>query len=129
MISRTSDKADLLRRQEFILLTGAAIIYGLISIVNHAVFRTYFNDLGLYTNAMYNYVHGNWHRSLIFAGGEHVDLWLILFSPLSLLFGSYTLLLLQIGFILAGGIGVSRYIFRLTQNRRLSLIAQLHFYF
>jgi uncharacterized membrane protein len=113
----------------YLILFAAAIVYALISLVNHYVYRTYFNDLGLYTNAMFNYAHGNWHRSLLFGGGEHVDLWLILFSPLLFLFGSYTLLFLQIAFILVGGLGVYRFMFLLSEKRMLSLLAQVHFYF
>jgi uncharacterized membrane protein len=124
-----SDKSFFAKNKEFIVLIVAGLIYSSISLVNNFLFRTYFNDLGLYTNAMYNYVHGNWQRSLIFAGGEHIDLWLILFSPLSLVFGSYALLLLQIVFILAGGLGVYRYIFLVSNNRMLSLLSQVHFYF
>jgi len=116
-------------KPEFIVLIVAGIIYASISLVNNFVYRTYFNDLGIYTNALYNYVHGNWQKSLIFAGGEHIDLWLILFSPLSLIFGSYSLLLLQIFFILVGGLGVFRYLFLVSNERMLSLLSQIHFYF
>src|SRR6187401_2521288 len=128
-MNRPANKSFLFKKPEIIILFLAGLIYSSISLVNNFDYRTYFNDLGLYTNAMYNYLHGNWHRSLIFAGGEHIDLWLILFSPLSLLFGSYALLLLQIAFILAGGLGVYRYIFLVSGDKMLSLLSQVHFYF
>ncbi len=114
---------------EIIVPVVAAAIYVLISLVNHFVYRTYFNDLGLYTNAMYNYAHGNWDKSLIIAGGEHIDLWLLIFSPLSYLFGSYTLLIFQIVLVIAGGVGVRKYILQISENRLLSILAQVHFYF
>jgi len=128
-MNQQSKKTFIFKKPEYIILMVAGIIYASISLVNHFVYRTYFNDLGLYTNAMYNYVHGNWHRSLIFAGGEHIDLWLILFSPLSLIFGSYALLILQITFILFGGLGIYRYVFLLSNDKVLSLVSQFHFYF
>ncbi|MEO8085408.1 MAG: DUF2079 domain-containing protein [Bacteroidota bacterium] len=114
---------------EVVIPCVAGIIYILISLVNHYVFRTYYNDLGIYTNALYNYAHGNWDKSLIFAGGEHIDLWLVIFSPLVFLFGSYTLLLLQLTAIIAGGFGIYKYVLLISQNRTLSLLAQVQFYF
>lgn len=117
------------RTPEVIIPLVAGAIFVLISFVNHYVFRTYFNDLGIYTNALYNYAHGNWDKSLIIAGGEHIDLWLVIFSPLVFLFGSYTLLLLQLTAIIVGGIGIYKYVSLISQNRFLSLLAQVQFYF
>lgn len=107
----------------------AMLIYGLVSFINHYFFRTYYNDLGIYTNAMYNYAHGNWDKSLIFAGGEHIDLLLIIFSPLTFLFGSYTLLIVQLGITIAGGIGIRKLVLMMSGRRILSLLAQIQFYF
>lgn len=91
------------------------IVYGLISFVNHYNFRTYALDLGLYTNAMWDYIHFQFNdHTVTRAIGEnqladHFDLYLMLFSPFSLLFKSYTLLIIQIASILTGGYGVYRY--------------------
>src|SRR5271156_7162266 len=78
------------------------IIYVLISFVNHFNFRTYALDLGLYNNALYSYSHFHWNNSSVMQSApenlltDHFDIYLILFSPLSLIFGSYTLLVVQI---------------------------------
>ncbi|MBD79048.1 MAG: hypothetical protein CL840_09030 [Crocinitomicaceae bacterium] len=96
-----------------ILVFGA--IYCLISLTNHYNFRTSALDLGLYTNALYDYVHFQWNDSSVFKMynenllADHFDLYLILFSPLSLLFGTYTLLVVQIIALLIGGIGAYRF--------------------
>lgn len=91
------------------------IIYLLISFVNHLCFRTYGLDLGLYTNAMYDYAHGSmanmdmiWDTKEL-ALADHFDLYLLLFSPLTYLFGSWTLLVVQIVSVLIGAKGVHTY--------------------
>ena len=44
------------------LLMGVfALVYGLIAFVNHYCFRTFGLDLGVYTNALYDYAHGQWN--------------------------------------------------------------------
>jgi uncharacterized membrane protein len=106
-------------------------IYSLISIVNHYYFRTSALDLGLYTNALYDYSHFQWNDSLTFKSvpenllADHFDLYLILFSPFSLIFGSYTLIIIQIIAILFGGLGVY-YFFKSIQSR-LALQAMIFF--
>ena len=35
----------------------AGMVYALISLVNHYLFKTYALDLGLYTHALYDYAH------------------------------------------------------------------------
>ena len=49
------------KRQKNITLasvfTFAGVLYALISLVNHYLFKTYALDLGLYTHAMYDYTH------------------------------------------------------------------------
>jgi uncharacterized membrane protein len=97
------------------MILGFTIVYGLISFVNHLCFRTYGLDLGLYTNAMYDYAHGSmatmdmiWDTKET-ALADHFDFYLILFSPLVYLFGSWTLLIVQIAAILVGAKGVHTY--------------------
>lgn len=91
-----------------------ALLYALISFVNHINFRTYGLDLGLYTHAMYQYVQGQmadcgmflWPKDNMLLLADHFDLYLILFAPLTLLFGNYTLLIVQMVALLLGGVGV-----------------------
>jgi uncharacterized membrane protein len=110
------------------------LVYSCISLVNHYNFRTYALDLGVYTNAMYDYIHFKWNDSSSFNGSpenllaDHFDLYLIIFSPLILIFKTYTLLVVQILFILIGGIGVYTYFSSSKSVFRFSLPATIYFY-
>ena len=94
----------------------AGVAYALISIVNHVLFRTYGLDLGLYTHALYDYSHLRFDDSTFFQEtprnllSDHFDLYLVLFSPLVWIMGSYTLLVVQIVSILFGALGVYRFV-------------------
>lgn len=97
------------------MVLGFAVVYALISFVNHLCFRTYGLDLGLYTNAMYDYAHGSmanmdmiWDTKEL-ALADHFDLYLLLFSPLTYLFGSWTLLIVQIVGVFVGAKGIHTY--------------------
>ena len=109
------------------------ILYSIISIVNHYNFRTYALDLGLYTNAAYKYAHFQIADSTIIKEyfepilGGHFDLYLIIFSPLTYVFGTYTLLIIQIIALICGGIGVYNY-FQLFQDKNVPLYAAIYFY-
>jgi uncharacterized membrane protein len=118
-----------------VTLTIFGIIYALISLVNHYCFRTYALDLGLYTNALYKYAHFQPADSTMFKDtnelllGDHFDLYLIILAPLVYLFGTYTLLIVQIAAILAGGTGIFKY-FRLKYpgNDFIPLAASVCFF-
>ncbi len=96
------------------LITAAyGVIFGLISLVNHYHFRTFGLDLGIYTHGIYSYSHLQWHTFTMGLEGEtfnhlgnHFSPIVALLSPFYFLFGSYTLLVLQIAAILFGGWGV-----------------------
>ncbi len=117
--------------EKYLAVLVFAVIYSLISLVNHYLFRTYALDLGLYSNALYDYAHFQWNDSTTFKPepqnlmGDHFDFYLMIYSPLVWIFGSYTLLIVQIVSILFGGLGVYRY-FR--ENRVQAVLAQLFFY-
>ncbi len=127
----------MMRKQTlFLILTTAifGVIYALISLANHYYFRTYAFDLGLYTNALYKYAHFQLADSLMIKEnyehmlGGHFDLYLLIFSPLVYIFGTYTLLIIQIAAIVAGGIGVYRYFAIDNKNHSVGMVAML-FYF
>ena len=109
------------------------IIYTLISLVNHYNFRTYALDLGAYTNALHDYLHFKWNDSTVFKEieenllADHFDIYLILFSPLTILFKTYTLLIVQIAAILLGGIGIYK-LFNSNNNSTIALYATIYFY-
>lgn len=117
--------------EKYLIVLAFAVIYSLISLVNHYLLRTYALDLGLYSNALYDYAHFQWNDSTTFKAvpenllGDHFDFYLILFSPLVWIFGSYTLLVVQIVALLFGGLGVYRY-FR--ENRYMAGAAMVFFY-
>lgn len=114
-----------------------AIIYALISLVNHYCFRTYALDLGAYTNAMFDYIHFRYNDSAVFKEipenllSDHFDLYLILFSPLIFIFKTYTLLIVQIVAILAGGWGIYKYfifIYHKENNKVFAMIMMISFF-
>ena len=111
-----------------------AIIYSLITVVNHYNFRTYALDMGVYTNALYDYVRLQWNDSTICKPvaenllSDHFDLSLFFIAPLSLLLGSYTLPLVQIFFVLLGGIGVYRYFMLNPKQAPIAIYATIFFY-
>lgn len=116
-------------------LLAATVWYGLISLVNHYCFRTYSLDLGLYTNALYDYAHFQLNDSIVFKAGsenllaDHLDLYLPFLAPLSYLFGTYTLPLVQIVAILFGGTGVYRLMQKWFPDTRIPRYALLYFLF
>ncbi|WP_343634236.1 DUF2079 domain-containing protein [Fluviicola sp.] len=117
--------------EKYLIVFVFAVIYCLVSLVNHYLFRTYALDLGLYSNALYDYSHFQWNDSTTFKPepqnlmGDHFDFYLLLISPFVWIFGSYTLLVFQIASVLFGGLGVYRYF---KSNRVLAMLAMLFFY-
>jgi len=111
------------------VFTAAGVLYALISLVNHYLFKTYALDLGLYTHAMYDYVHFCIDDCTMFKAtpqcilSDHFDLYLMLLSPLVLVFGSYTLLIVQIAAVLLGGWGVYKLIGLYTDDEWLPILA------
>jgi len=117
-----------------VIILGFGILYSIISIVNHFNFRTHALDLGAYTNALYDYAHFQWNDSTVFKEvkenllSDHFDLYLILFSPLSLIFKNYTLLILQILSILFGGFGIYKYFTLDKTHANIAIYATLYFF-
>lgn len=111
------------------------VIYVLISIVNHHQFRTYAFDLGIYNNAIYDYRNGRANDCMIMQPqynnllSDHFELLLMLFAPLSFLFGNTTLLWIQIGAVLGGSWGIYHYLYFKTNDKLLSLLALIYFGF
>ena len=127
------------KRQKNITLatvfTLAGVVYCLISLVNHYLFKTYGLDLGLYTHAMYDFVHGRIDDCSMFKEtqqsilGAHFDLYLFILSPLVFIFGSYTLLIVQIAAVLLGGWGIYKLIKLYTDDELLPIFASATFFF
>jgi len=127
------------KRQKNITLatvfTFAGVVYCLISLVNHYLFKTYGLDLGLYTHAMYDFIHGRIDDCSMFKEtqqsilGAHFDLYLFILSPLVFIFGSYTLLIIQIAAVLLGGWGIYKLIKLYTDDELLPIFASATFFF
>lgn len=106
-----------------IALGGFAVLYAIISFVNHYFFRTYALDLGLYTQALEVYLSGNVPTTHMFQEdykillADHFDFYLPLFSPLKILFGTYTLLVVQWIAVLLGGLGVFKYVYQFIEKQ------------
>lgn len=117
------------------VFTIAGVLYGLISLVNHYLFKTYTLDLGLYTHALYDYAHFRLSDCSMFRPepqnilSDHFDLYLILLSPLIYIFGTYTLLIVQIAAVLLGGWGVYKLIGLYTDDDWLPILAMATLFF
>ena len=116
-----------------IALLFFGIIYSLIALINHYYFRTYALDLGAYTNALWDYAHLQWNDSTVFKTisenllADHFDLYLIIISPLIYLFGSYTLLIVQIFAVLFGAYGIHNYLMFEHNNKKTALLGSIAF--
>ena len=116
------------------VFTVAGVLYCLISLVNHYLFKTYGLDLGLYTHAMHDFLHFRIDDCSMFKEtphsilGAHFDLYLLILSPLLCLFGSYTLLIVQISAVLLGGWGIYKLIGLYTDDDILPILASTVFF-
>lgn len=110
-----------------------AAVYALIFVPNHLLFRTYALDLGLYTHAAVTYAHGRMADCMLFLGNprsllaDHFDIHLILWSPLTWLFGQWTLLLVQWAAVLLGGLGMWRWLRALGATPLIANLGLVHF--
>ncbi len=123
------------RNRLVIIFTLFFVLYALISLVNHYNFRTFALDLGLYNKALFDYSHFHWSNSLLFKTtpenllSSHFDLYLLFFSPLRYLFGTYTLLIIQIISILFGGLGIFKYFSaKFPKQKKIILFSLLYFF-
>ena len=109
-------------------------IYCSISLVNHYLFRTFAWDLGIRNNAIYDYAHVRWNDCMLMQPqfenilSDHFTLITVLLSPLYWLFGTYTLLIVQIVFILLGGLGIYKYFTKFGSGSNPGLWACIHFF-
>ena len=105
-------QAKLPTRRAALVLAVFGVAYALLSLVNHYLFRTYAYDLGIYNQALWDYAHLRLGPSSVMRYnnllGDHFTLVQPLFGPLFWLFGSYTLLVVQIVLMLGGGLGAYR---------------------
>jgi len=101
-----------LYKKEFLILFLFAIIYCLVSFVNHYNLRTNALDLGMFNHALYSFSHGKMNYFTLDLSGnnpiyfaDHFSPITVLYSPFYYIFGSWTLLIIQIGSVLLGAWG------------------------
>ena len=122
-----------LKKPKNYILLFFCFIYCLISLVNHYNFRTYAFDLGIYNNCLHQYghLHKNHYPYLhnLFTNflADHFSLYTVLLSPLHYIFGTSTLLYLQIISILFGAVGIHKIISHRFNTPFLPEIAMIHF--
>ncbi len=119
---------------KFLVMCGAfSIIFASISLTNHYNFRTYALDLGIYNNAIYDYSNLNWNDSTVFKEvpenllADHFDAYLMIFSPLRYVFGTYTLLIVQMAAIIFGAFGVFKVMLLQPKTKAWANWAAVHF--
>lgn len=117
-----------------ILMIGFGILYFLLLFLNHFNFSTSIYDLGINTNALFDYSRFKWNDSILLKSipqnllGEHFDLYLILLSPFSYLLKSFTLPVVQVIAICFGGLGIYSYFLETTSSKRFANAASLYFF-
>ncbi len=122
-----------IKKPSFYILFLFALVYSLISIVNHYNYHTSAFDLGIYNNCLYQYghLHKNHYPYLhnMFNNflSDHFSLYTIILSPLHYVFGSYTLLLVQIASVLIGAFGVYKIVQQKIGKPFLAEIAMIHY--
>jgi len=96
------------------------VVYCLLSIVPHYNFHSNAFDLGIFNQTLYDYAHFNLGPNTIRGVptllADHFEPILFLFAPFYWIFGSYTLLIIQILSIILGGLGVYLLLKRETKN-------------
>ena len=118
----------------FVLVLIYTAIFSSVSIVNHYFFRTHAHDLGIETNTIFDYAHFRVNDCMLMQPqfnnvlSDHFSILPMVYSPLIYIFGSYTLLIVQLLFILIGGIGIYKYVSLKAKDNWLGILATVHFF-
>lgn len=134
-----NEKSYLNKKGKQITLISIFIVFGLIyssiSLVNHYLFRTYALDLGMFNHAIFdfshlrlNYITLNVIPQEVNYFGDHFSPLTALVSPLQFIFGTYTLLILQISSILFGGYGIFKYASENSDYKLLPYLILIQFF-
>lgn len=110
-------------------------IFCAISLVNHYLFRTTALDLGMFNQALFSFAHLKQNYFTLAPDGNPVNYFgdhfspiTVLYSPFYYLTGSYSLLIIQILSILAGGYAVYLIARMLLNSKYLPLVVATHFF-
>ena len=134
MILQSLKKINIAKTSVFI---GFAIIYSIISFINHYLFRSNAHDFGIYNQALYDYAHLRLNNNTVLEPGfgnllsDHFEILMMIFSPLYYIFGTYTLLIIQIAAIVIGAQGIYKYVelISIVGNLALVSVSPIHFFF
>ncbi len=118
-----------------LILIFFSLIFSSISLVNHYLLRTYALDLGMFNHALYMYSNFNEVRFTLGLSeteypflATHFSVLIAIFAPFRFIFGSYTLLIIQIASIIFGSLGIYKYASdKLPNQARLSKFCLIHF--
>jgi uncharacterized membrane protein len=126
------------RKTPLVIIFLFAFIYFVIVICNHYFFRTYSFDYAAYNFAFYDYAHFRISENGIYLIPkmtflqDHVSFTFMLFLPIYWMFGwitgTYTLLLIQVVFIIAGSWAVYKLILLKTKDDMLSILALMQYF-
>lgn len=130
-------KTTLKQRVFFGALIIWSAIYFFIAIGNHFLFKTHGFDYGLFNNIIWKYAHFQvdcpyFNVPLINALQDHFSLTLFFLVPVywitGWLTGSYTLLIIQVIFVIIGALGTYKWVKLKTDNEWISQVALNHFF-
>lgn len=117
-----------------LILCVFSVIYISISLVNHYLFRTAALDLGITNQIIYNISHFHAPISTLYTEnieihflGDHFSPIFYLLAPFEYVFGSYTLLIIQIVSVLFGAIGVYKYAIYKNPSEFFKYLHLVHF--
>ncbi|KAA9331344.1 DUF2079 domain-containing protein [Hymenobacter busanensis] len=118
------------RRWAAAVLGFFAVCYALLALYNHYAFRTYAFDLGIFNQAQWDYAHGRLNVNSVLRYnnllGDHFMVLQLAWAPLYRLFGSYSLLLVQLAAVLLGGYGAYRlHVLRSAGQQPAAAVAQM----
>lgn len=113
-------------------------IYTLLVVLNHYFFRTNALDYGFHNQIFWEFAHFNIGKSTVFEPilsnyfQVHPTFVLLIISPLywifNPIFGTYSLLIIQNIFIVAGGFYTYKYVILRTNKEFISIIALIHYF-
>lgn len=119
----------------YIVFLAFAVVFSLISLVNHFLFRSYALDLGVFSHAVDSLLHFRQPLFTLGLEGYDISFWGTHFAPVTILYtpfyyilGPYALLLIQIVATLFGGLGIYKISLEKLNNPKMSLLILLCFF-
>ncbi len=121
----------------WVILFSWSLIYLFIVFTNHYLYKSFGFDYGLFNQMYWKYAHlrmdNTYDRILTNSLQDHFSLTMFFLTPFYWLLGwwftkSYTLLIIEVAFIVIGAYGTFKWVAFKTKNEWLSLAAMFHFF-